>query len=74
MKIEFKKSDTSKNLELVFINEIFEGEFHTDLAEKSFMYVPAVGDRILLSKVDHEEARKLLKGELSGNFSLDGHE
>lgn len=69
MKVEFKRSKTRSNIELVFINEIFEGEFHSDVAKESFLYVPATGDRILLSSVAHDEAQKLLIGELSRIYS-----
>jgi hypothetical protein len=69
MEIEFKTSRTRANLELVFINEIFEGEFHLDKKQKSFLYVPARGDRILLSQVTPAKARSLLKGELSRVYS-----
>lgn len=65
MKIEFRKSEHHSNLDLVFINEVFNGEFHADVAKASFLYVPVRGDRILLSRVPYEEARQLLQGELA---------
>ena len=65
MKIEFKKSETQSGLDFVHINEIFVGEFISDMVNESFLFVPAEGDRILLSRIPYAEACKLLSGELS---------
>ena len=65
MKIEFKKSEPHANLDVVTINDAIVGEFFTDVSNQSFLFVPAKGDRILLSRVTYEEACKLLCEELS---------
>lgn len=65
MKIEFKKSEPHSNLDVVTINEVTIGELLTDVINQSFLFVPAKGDRILLSRITYEEACKLLSDELS---------
>jgi hypothetical protein len=65
MKIEFKKSELQANLDVVTINDAIVGEFITDVSNQSFLFVPAKGDRILLSRVTYEEACKLLGEELT---------
>ncbi|HSI28622.1 MAG TPA: hypothetical protein VK953_05050 [Methylophilus sp.] len=65
MKIEFKKSETQSSLDFVYINDVFSGEFISDEINESFLFVPAEGDRILLSRISYDEACKLLTGELS---------
>lgn len=70
MKIEFKKSEMQSDLDLVFINERLQGEFYVDIEKQSFLFVPTCGDRILLSKVNYDEACKLLSGELSQLYPL----
>lgn len=65
MKIEFKPSETKSHLDFVYINEVYAGEFISDVVNESFLFVPAEGDRILLSRIAYEEACKILSGELS---------
>ena len=65
MKIKFKKSETQSSLDFVYINNVLAGEFISDEANESFLFVPAEGDRILLSRIAYDEACKLLTGELS---------
>jgi len=65
MKIEFKKSDTQSSLDLVYINEVLAGEFISDLAGETYLFKPAKGDRIFLSRVAYDEACKLLTDELA---------
>lgn len=65
MKIQFKKSDTQPGLDLVYINEVLAGEFISDLVNKTYLFKPAKGDRILLSRVAYDEACQLLTDELA---------
>lgn len=65
MKIEFKKSEPDANLDVVTINDAIIGELITDVSNQSFLFVPAKGDRILLSRISYNEACKLLREELS---------
>lgn len=65
MKIEFKKSEPHSNLDVVTINEAIVGEFIADAATQSFLFVPAKGDRILLSRITYDEACRLLRDELT---------
>lgn len=65
MKIEFKKSEPHSHLDVVTINDAIVGEFIADVHNQSFLFVPAKGDRILLSRVTYDEACKLLGEELS---------
>ncbi len=65
MKIEFKKSESQSSLDLVYINDFLVGEFISDEVNASFLFVPASGDRILLSRIAYDEACRLLSAELS---------
>jgi hypothetical protein len=72
MKIEFKKSAAQPSLDFVYINNVFAGEFISDEDNASFLFVPARGDRILLSRITYEQACKLLTGELSQMYQYRG--
>ncbi|HSH86971.1 MAG TPA: hypothetical protein VK958_06935 [Methylophilus sp.] len=72
MKIEFKKSDTQSSLDYVYINGVLAGELISDMVNKSYLFVPDEGDRILLSRVDYDEACKLLSSELTPFYSYRG--
>jgi hypothetical protein len=72
MKIEFKKSEAQPSLDFVYINNVFAGEFISDEDNASFLFVPAKGDRILLSRITYEQACKLLTGELSQMYQYRG--
>jgi hypothetical protein len=72
MKIEFKKSAAQPSLDFVYINNVFAGEFISDEDNASFLFVPAKGDRILLSRIAYEQACKLLTGELSQMYQYRG--
>lgn len=72
MKIEFKKSEAQSSLDLVYINNVYAGEFISDENNASFLFVPAEGDRILLSRIAYDEACKLLRGELSQMYKYRG--
>jgi hypothetical protein len=72
MKIEFKKSEAQPSLDLVYINNVFAGEFISDEVDASFLFVPDQGDRILLSRITYDQACKLLRGELSQMYKYKG--
>ncbi|MGQ2965185.1 hypothetical protein [Methylophilus sp.] len=72
MKIEFKRSEAQSSLDFVYINNVFAGEFISDEVNASFLFVPAEGDRILLSRIAYDQACKLLSSELSQMYKYRG--
>jgi hypothetical protein len=63
MKFTFIKSDNNPNLDLVYINDLLDGELHSDQKSEMYLYVPRIGERLLYSLVDYNQARWLLVSE-----------
>lgn len=70
MKIEFKQSAPDTRCELVFVNDILEGEFYFDVSREAYLFVPAMGDHLLLPRVNDQEARQLLINKLSRRYNV----
>lgn len=74
MKIDFKPSAPDASCELVFVNDILEGEFYFDVAREAYLFVPAMGDHLLLPRVNDQEARQLLINKLSRRYNVQPEE